>query len=263
MLNETTVSNAILSSYFSKFRDALDLDVAIVGAGPSGIVAGHYLAKAGKKVALFEKKLGIGGGMLGGGMMFNEIVLQDEALEIAAEFGVRTRPFAEGTHTADAIETVSGMVFQAVRAGLKVFNLITVEDVVFKNGRVSGLVINWAPVEMTGLHVDPLTLRARCVLDATGHGADVVSRLARKAGVSLQTPTGSVIGERPMDADLGERQTVENTREAFPGIFVSGMAANAVFGGCRMGPIFGGMLLSGRKAAREMIAALDSMDSCS
>jgi len=33
---------------------------------------------------------------------------------------------------------------------------------------------------------------------------------------------------------------------------VAGMSANAAFGGPRMGPIFGGMLLSGRKAA-EMI----------
>jgi thiamine thiazole synthase len=47
---------------------------------------------------------------------------------------------------------------------------------------------------------------------------------------------------------------VENTREVYPGLFVSGMAANAVCGGYRMGPVFGGMLLSGRKAAQEIIA---------
>jgi len=33
---------------------------------------------------------------------------------------------------------------------------------------------------------------------------------------------------------------------------VCGMCANAVFGGPRMGPIFGGMLLSGRKVAQEL-----------
>jgi len=31
------------------------------------------------------------------------------------------------------------------------------------------------------------------------------------------------------------------------------MAANATFGGPRMGPIFGGMLLSGEKVAREIL----------
>jgi thiamine thiazole synthase len=34
------------------------------------------------------------------------------------------------------------------------------------------------------------------------------------------------------------------------------MAANAVCGGYRMGPVFGGMLLSGRKVARELIGRL-------
>jgi len=59
-----------------------------------------------------------------------------------------------------------------------------------------------------------------------------------------------------MDAEKGEKQTVENTREAYPGLFVSGMAANAVFGGYRMGPVFGGMLLSGKRAAEVMLARL-------
>ncbi|HDD43749.1 MAG TPA: ribose 1,5-bisphosphate isomerase, partial [Candidatus Desulfofervidus auxilii] len=44
--------------------------------------------------------------------------------------------------------------------------------------------------------------------------------------------------------------TVENTKEAYPGVFVAGMAANATFGSYRMGPIFGGMLLSGEKVAQ-------------
>lgn len=256
MLNEVTITKAILSSYMAKLEAALELDVAIVGAGPSGLVAGYYLARAGKKVALFEKKLGIGGGMLGGGMMFNEIVVQVEAASIAEELGMRLKPYADGYYTADAIEAVSCLTYRAVQAGLSVFNLVTVEDLVFREGRVRGLVINWSPVEMTGLHVDPMTLHALSVLDATGHGAGVVSHLARKMGVRLNSETGGMVGEKCMDAELGERSAVENTREAYPGLFVSGMAANAVFGGCRMGPIFGGMFLSGKKAASEIMGML-------
>ena len=37
---------------------------------------------------------------------------------------------------------------------------------------------------------------------------------------------------------------------------LGGMAANAVFGGHRMGPIFGGMLLSGKKVAQDILARL-------
>ena len=37
------------------FLDYTDMDVAIGGGGPAGLTAGYYLAKAGLKVALFEK----------------------------------------------------------------------------------------------------------------------------------------------------------------------------------------------------------------
>ncbi len=256
MLNEVTITKAILDTYIEKLKSALDLDVAIVGGGPSGLVAGYYLAKAGKNVALFEKKLSIGGGMWGGGMMFNEIVIQDEAKPVAEEFDLTIKKYEEGYYTIDSIEAVSSLVYHAVKAGLKIFNLITIEDVVFKGDRVSGLVINWTPVNMAGLHVDPLTVLSRFVLDGTGHPSNVAEMLVRKMGVKLGTLTGGIVGEKSMDANLGELNTVENTKEVFPGLYVSGMAANNVYGGYRMGPIFGGMLLSGKKAAEEMIKRL-------
>lgn len=63
---EQIVSTGIIDSYFAKLKSNLSIDVAIVGGGPSGIVAAYYLAKAGKKVALFDRKLAPGGGMWGG-----------------------------------------------------------------------------------------------------------------------------------------------------------------------------------------------------
>jgi len=72
----------------------------------------------------------------------------------------------------------------------------------------------------------------------------------------LNNKTGQVIGELPLWAEEGEEFTVANTNEVFPGLFVAGMAANNAYGGPRMGPIFGGMLLSGKKAAEMLIGRL-------
>ena len=47
---EQIVSSGIIDSYFEKLKSNLSVDVAIVGGGPSGIVAAYFLAKAGKKV---------------------------------------------------------------------------------------------------------------------------------------------------------------------------------------------------------------------
>ena len=59
-----------------------------------------------------------------------------------------------------------------------------------------------------------------------------------------------------MHAEIGERMIMENTKEIFPGVFVSGMSCNAVFGAPRMGPIFGGMLMSGKKVANLILNKL-------
>jgi len=59
-----------------------------------------------------------------------------------------------------------------------------------------------------------------------------------------------------MCADIGEKAVVENTKEVYPGLYVSGMCANAVYGSQRMGPIFGGMFLSGEKVADLILKKL-------
>ncbi len=251
-MDEITVSRAIVERFAQKFSQSLNLDVAIVGGGPSGLVAAYYLAKAGSRVAIFERKLSIGGGMWGGGMLFNEIVIQEEAKRILDEFGISTKIFQDGYYTADSVETASTLCSLACRAGARVFNGIGVEDLMVREGIVVGLVINWTAVEMASLHVDPLVVRAKFIVDATGHPAEVVQVLLRKNPVKLKTPAGSFLGERSLWAEAAERSTVENTGEIFPGLYVAGMAVNATLGGYRMGPIFGGMLLSGEKVAKQI-----------
>ncbi|KPK98227.1 MAG: ribulose-1,5-biphosphate synthetase [Omnitrophica WOR_2 bacterium SM23_72] len=255
-LDEIKISRAIIESYKDKLIESLDVDVAIAGAGPAGMCCAYYLARQRKKVAVFERKLAVGGGMWGGGIMFNEIVVQEKAKRILDEFGVKTRLFERGYYLADSLEAVSTICSKTIKAGAKIFNLLSAEDVMIRKGRICGIVLNWTAVEIANLHVDPITMKARFVVDATGHAAEVTRIAERKAGVKLKTKTAKIMGEKSMWADLAEDTIVKNSKEVAPGLYVCGMCANAVFGGPRMGPIFGGMLLSGERVARELIKKL-------
>lgn len=246
---EQIVSAGIIDSYFIKLKENLSVDVAIVGGGPSGLVASYYLAKNGLKVALFEQKLAPGGGMWGGAMMFNEIVVQKEALFIVKEFNIDHKHYQGDYYILDSVHATSALVYKATRQGVRIFNCTTAEDVVFQDNRICGIVLNWAPVKREHLHVDPLVIMAKVVIDSTGHDCDIARILEQKNNIKLFTETGKVMGECSLSIDEAERAVVENTKEIFPGLYVSGMASNGVSGGYRMGPIFGGMLLSGKKAA--------------
>ncbi|OIO35871.1 MAG: ribose 1,5-bisphosphate isomerase [bacterium (Candidatus Ratteibacteria) CG_4_10_14_3_um_filter_41_18] len=255
-LDDVLISKAITEEFTQDFLKFMEVDVAIVGAGPSGMVTGYYLAKKKKKVVIFERKLSVGGGMWGGGMMFNKIVVQEEAKPILKEIGVNLKEYKKAYYVADAIETVSTLSSKAVKKGVKIFNLISVEDVMIRKERVAGLVLNWTAVEMANLHVDPLTVRSKFVVDSTGHSAEVANIILKKMGRKLLTKTGELLGEKSMWAEMGEKFIVGNSKEIYPGLYVAGMAANAVFGAPRMGPIFGGMLLSGKRVAELLLERL-------
>lgn len=256
-MDEVVISRAIVESYMKDFMRAMEADVAVAGAGPAGLVTAYYLAKEGIKVVVFERQLRVGGGMPGGGMMFNRIVLQEDGKRILDELGVSTKEYKKGYYVADSLEAISTICSRAIKAGAKIFNLISVEDVMVReDDRITGLVLNWSAVSWSKLHVDPLTVRCKMAVDATGHDAEVCRIVVKKIGPKLGTKTGEVMGEKSMWAERGEREILENTREVYPGLVVAGMTANAVFGSPRMGAIFGGMLLSGKKAARVAMELL-------
>jgi len=77
-LDDLIVTKAIIERFAEKLLSYSEVDVAIVGGGPAGLMASYAIAKQGLKVAIFERRLSVGGGMWGGGMMFNEIVVQEE-----------------------------------------------------------------------------------------------------------------------------------------------------------------------------------------
>ena len=255
-LDDVVISEAIIDSFLKELKDNLRCEVAIAGAGPAGLTAGYYLAREGIKVVIFEKSLRVGGGMPGGGIMFNKIVVQEPAREILEEMEISYFSYQEGYYVANSLEAISSLTLKALKKGVKIFNLMGVEDVVVKEGRIKGLVINWEAVRLASLHVDPVAINCEIAIDATGHGCEVVKKIEKRNNIRLNTPTGKIAGEGPMWADKGEEAIIDCTREVYPGLYVSGMAANAVFGAPRMGTVFGGMLLSGKKVAELAATAI-------
>lgn len=248
MIQERKVTEAIVKRFLKEF--SYETDIAIAGAGPSGMVAAYYLAKAGKDVVIFERRISIGGGIWGGGMGYPVVVFQREALGILKEFGVKTRNEGNGMYTANSVELATKLASKAIDAGAKVMNGYGIEDLIIKDKKVCGVVINSSAIDLAGLHVDPLAIGCKAAIDATGHDAALCRMLEKRKLLEIK-------GQGAMWVDEAEQFVVENVREVFPNLYITGMTVSAVLGGPRMGPIFGGMLLSGKRVA-ELLSSQGS-----
>ena len=253
-VDDVDISMTILDTYYAKLRNRIASDVIIVGAGPSGLMAAILLARAGYKVTVIEKRLSAGGGIWGGGIGMNVVVVQKESLPILDDLGINYKQHENGLYCVDSVELSAGLCFRAVQEGVAIMNLLTVEDVRIRGGRLDGVVVNRSMIS-GALPVDPIVFSARAVLDATGHESVLVNALRKRQ--LLKAEADCVEG--PMDAENGERFVVEQAGELFPGLWISGMSVSAARGGPRMGPIFGGMLLSGKNVAGQIDAALKNM----
>lgn len=178
---EVEISKAIVDTYHEALVDRFVSDVIIVGAGPSGMMAAIYLARAGYKVTLLEKRLSPGGGVWGGSIGMSKAAIQADAVSLLDEINVSREFRGQGLYTVDAIELATALCLKTVQSGAAMFNLLMVEDVCVRNGRVRGVVANRTTLGGQ-LPVDPIMFSAKAVLDATGHEAAVVESI-RKRGL--------------------------------------------------------------------------------
>ena len=251
--DEKDITRAIVSEFSRQFEEFVESDCIIVGAGPAGLMAGRELAQAGVKTLIIERNNYLGGGFWIGGYLMNKVTFRSPAQEVLDELGV---PYIESSPTlfvSDGPHACSKLIAAACDAGVKFANMTVFEDVVLREGnRVAGVVINWTPIQSLPRQitcVDPVAMETRIVIDGTGHDACVVKKLEER-GLTKTVGYGAMWVERSEDL------VVEHTGEVHPGLIVAGMAVSTVYGLPRMGPTFGGMLLSGRRAAEVALKLL-------
>lgn len=250
---ESKITKLIVEHALKDWVNISSCDVVVVGAGPAGLTAAKYLADYGFKTVVFERRLSFGGGIGGGGMLFHKVVVEEETLNILNDFNIKySETNVKGLYVVDTTELMAKLATGAVNSGAKIIHGVTVDDVIFRTNplRIQGVAVQWTAVIMSGLHVDPLFVMCKAVVDATGHDAEVLSVISRKIPeFNLQ-----LFGEKSAYSSIGEKFVIENSGKVAPGLYVAGMAVAALHGTPRMGPIFGGMLLSGKKVAEAILS---------
>lgn len=244
-ISENQITSSIIQDFAEGFLNNLDSEVIIVGAGPSGLIAGRDLAKKGFKVLIIESNNYLGGGFWIGGFLMNTLTFRAPAEEFLQELEIPYKEVEPGLFTASGPQACSKLIASACDNGVKFLNMTKFDDVIVKDNRVAGVVVNWTPVSALPRQitcVDPVAMETKLVIDATGHDASVAAALERRGLLKTK-------GFGPMDVGTSEDLVVEYTKEIYPGLITCGMSVATVFGLPRMGPTFGGMLLSGRKAA--------------
>ncbi len=249
-VREVEITRAIANEFHEVLIDRADSDVIIIGAGPAGLTASRELSNMGYKVLVIEQNNYLGGGYWLGGYMMNPVTVREPAQKIWDELGVPYKKVAEGLYITPGPHAVSKLIAAACDAGVKFLNLTKFDDLVMKNGRVVGIVVNWMPVSALPRNitcVDPIALEAKVIIDASGHDSVAVKRLVDRGLVEWK-------GMNPMHVNEGEEHVVHKTGEVFPGLVAAGMSVTETHGLARMGPTFGSMLFSGKRAA-EIVAA--------
>ncbi len=246
---ERAIAKALLDRFYSDLSEALFADVFVVGAGPSGLVCARELAKSGLKVFVIEQNNYLGGGFWIGGYYMNTITIREPANKLFDELEIPYEKVEDGLYASYGPIACSKLIYETAISGVKFLQLTYLDDVIIKNNRVSGVVVNWSPTRALPRSitcVDPIALESKYVVDASGHDAAVVQKLAKRNLVEIK-------GLGPLNVELSEENVVKYTSEIYPGLVVCGMAIAETYGLNRMGPTFSAMLLSGKKAAQIIL----------
>src|SRR3989338_9139512 len=252
-VGEKEVTRAIVDEFAKQFREYVESDCVIIGAGHSGLMAGRELGKKKVKVLIVERNNYLGGGFWIGGYLMNKLTVRAPGEEVLKELGVPYIEYTKGLYVADGPHACSKLIAAACDAGVKFANMTIFDDLVLReDNRVAGAVVNWTPVtalprEITC--VDPVALETKVLVDATGHDACVVRKLEERGLIKMP-------GFGAMWVERSEDLVVEHTKEVHPGLVVCGMSVTTTFGLPRMGPTFGAMLLSGQKCATVVLDLL-------
>jgi phytoene dehydrogenase-like protein len=100
---------------FTEFPDVTDWDVIIIGGGPNGLITGAYLAKAGVKVVVVERRFEVGGGLATEEILFPCYYSNVHAIyHLMVDYMPIIKDFNLGTHAINWIKpnAQTGMVFE-------------------------------------------------------------------------------------------------------------------------------------------------------
>jgi thiamine thiazole synthase len=252
-VGERDVTRAIVNEFATQFEEFVESDCIIIGAGPSGLMCGRNLSRAGKKVLIVERNNYLGGGFWIGGYLMNKVTVRHPAERVLDEIGVPYKAVSEGLLVADGPHACSKLIAAACDAGVKFANMTMFDDLVLReDSRVCGAVINWTPISAMPREitcVDPVAIESKMLVDATGHDAQVLKKLEERGLIKTK-------GYGAMWVERSEDMILEHTGEIHPGLIVTGMAVSTAYGLPRMGPTFGAMLLSGELAAKIILEKL-------